>query len=377
MRPSKAIFDLNKLKVNFARIKTIVGDRVEIFPVVKANAYGHGALPVALTLEKNFEIKNFCVANLEEALELKKAGIKGGMIILGGVIPGEEEEIIQNGFKPVVSQEQEIDRLSSIAKKLEKKVTVHLKIDTGMGRIGCLAEELKSFISTLESCEMVEVEGVMSHFSSASLLDKDSKEFTKAQLDNFILLKKGIENTKLKPRYWHIANSAGIINYPGSHLNSVRPGLILYGADPFAEELKEPDESWQPVLSLVSRISIIRRLPGGSSISYGRKTVLSRASKVGIVPIGYADGLPQTTPPGFHFLVRGNWASLLGRVTMDLIVIDLTDVPSAKPGDEVILVGTQGELAIRPEALALASGRITYEFFTNLGGRLVREYIGG
>jgi len=364
---------LNRLRNNFQRIQRLVGSSVELFPVVKADAYGHNSIECAKALIKE-GVKTFCVACAEEAIEILDSGVNARFILLSGVFPGEEKIVVERGLIPVVSEAGACERLAKEAQKQGRNAMVHLKIDTGMGRLGVCPEGFSDLLKSVSHLKRLEIEGVLSHLSSADSHSPEAVKYTKAQIDDFSLIVKALQAQMPSVRYFHLAGSAGMVKYPEARFNSARPGLMLYGANPFYPE-KLAKLNLDPVMSLVSRICLIKTLPQGSRISYGGKTILKRTSRVGVVPAGYADGIPRSAPPGFEFLVKGKPAPLLGVVTMDLIMVDLTDIPEAKPGDEILLFGREGRSELRVEKLAQACHTISYEIFTRLGKRVKREYL--
>ena len=374
MRPCYAKVHLDRLRGNFSELKEMAGGEVELFPVVKADAYGHGSIPCAKALLAE-GVRTFCVACVEEALEIIESGVLARFILLSGVFPGEEKDVVQYGLIPVVSDLETAQRLSLATRANARKVKVHLKVDTGMGRLGVLPEDFSRLYNEIKGLEGVEIEGVLSHLAcSDSLKDKDVA-FTQKQIEDFQVIKQALARQGDGVRYFHLAQSASLVRYPSSYFNSARPGLVIYGADPFyPNQVKMPRV--EPVMSLLSRICLVKTVPQGSTISYGSRTVLKRRSRVGVVPIGYADGVPRSTPAGFHFKVRGEPAPLLGVVTMDFVMVDLTEIPGAKVDDEVLIFGKEPEGEVNASVLAHSAHTISYEIFTRLGKRVKREYLG-
>jgi alanine racemase len=375
MRPCSAKIHLDRLQANFREVKALAGANVELFPVVKADAYGHGAIQCAKALLAE-GARTFCVACVEEALEIIESGVLARFILLSGVFPGEEKEILQYGLIPVLSDLENAQTLSAAAKRQNKKVKVHLKVDTGMGRLGVLPEDFSELYNGVRGMEGLEIEGVLSHLACSDSLKEKDVQFTDKQVQDFQVIKKALSQQDAGIRYFHLAQSAGLMKYPESYFNSSRPGLILYGASPFhPAETGAGAPKVDPVMSLVSKVSLLKTMPQGSSISYGATTIVKRKSRVGVVSIGYADGLPRSVPAGFHFMVKGRPAPLLGVVTMDWIMVDLTEVPEAKTGDEVIIFGKEDEGEVSVSALAHAGRTISYEIFTRLGKRVKREFV--
>ncbi len=371
-RPCIARIYLDRLQSNYRTIKNLVGPGVELFPVVKADGYGHNSVRCGKAL-LSAGAGTFCVACVEEALELMESGVKARFILLSGCFPGDESAVVKAGLVPVVSDLETCGRLSAESRKQRKKVRVQVKVDTGMSRLGVATDGLWEFIGQAGGLPGLEIEGMLSHLSCPDYQGADYLKYTRRQIEDFSLIVNGLRKKKLKLKYYHLAGSAGLIKYPEARFNSVRPGLALYGADPFYPAL-EHSLHLEPVMSLVSRVCLIKNLPAGTRISYGGKSVLERKSRVGVVPLGYADGLPRSTPIGFKFLVRSKPATLLGAVTMDFIMLDLTGIPEAEPGDEILIFGREKSGAVRVEELAEAGQTISYEIFTRLGKRVKREY---
>ena len=365
MRPCFARIHLERLRNNFREMKALAGEAVELFPVVKADAYGHGAIQCAKALLAE-DARTFCVACVEEAREIIDSGILARFILLSGIFPGEEKEVIQYGLIPVVSDFETAESLSAAAKSSGKKIKIHLKVDTGMGRLGILPEDFNRLFSSIKGLEGLEVEGVLSHLSCADSVKGKDTAFTRKQIEDFQVIEKALARSASPIKYFHLAQSAGLVKYPEARFNSGRPGLILYGADPFyPAEVRLP--RIEPVMGLMTKVMLVKTVPQGSSISYGAATVVKRKSRVGVVPIGYDDGLPRSLPAGFHFSVRGNPAPLLGVVTMDLIMINLTEIPDAKAGDDVIIFGKEPEGEVNVSALAHSARTIAYEIFCPAG----------
>ncbi len=371
-RPLKALIHLERLKKNYQHLKELVGEGVELFPVIKANAYGHGAFQCARAL-KELGVKRFCVASLEEALELIEQGIDAEFILLSGVFPEEEPAVVRFGLIPCLSDLETARRLNQEALRQGRKARVHIKLDTGMGRLGFLPEEIGKVVEELAEMKGLELEGVLSHLSQADSSSQEAEEYSQKQIQDFSLLAEAVKKKISGLKYFHLAGSAGLIRYPRARFNSARPGIFLYGANPFYPETSPIMP--EPVMSLVSEVALIKTLPAGSKISYRGKTTLKKTTRVAVVPVGYADGLPRSILPGFEFLVNGKPAPLLGVVTMDLIILDLSACPQAKPGDEVLLYGRENQAELRVEKLADSAGTISYELLVRVGRRAKKQFI--
>ncbi|MFO8058130.1 MAG: alanine racemase [bacterium] len=390
-RPTRAEICMASLRHNleliWRRSQAEGTEPPEIIPVVKADAYGHGAVEVSRRL-LGFGVKWLAVACLEEAIELDEAGLfedgSAGVIILGPLISGELEEIAARGFVPVISDRADLEKIESEAPGEGLRAVLYL--DTGMGRTGILAEQANEVCDRVRKMEGLEIVGLFSHFPAADGIDEEDRRYTEAQIEDFRLLSQTILESFPDCRLLSIANSSGIFYHPRSAMNAVRPGICLYGVRP-ASDLEEPGEL-RPVMRWTTRIVQVRELPAGAFVSYGRKTVLKRPSRLALLPVGYADGLSRRLPPGFPLSVRARPAPLTGVVTMDLTVIDITDIPEARLGDRVLLMGREsgrrldefGEpenalTEIPAEVHAREAGTIPYEILTSVGPRVKREYI--
>lgn len=334
----------------------------ELMPVIKAGAYGHGLEPVARRLDKD-GISFFGVANAGEARRLSQAGIRTKPFILGPTFPEEREEIVLNNWCCTLSSIEEARHFQSLAEMYDKTFLVHLAVDTGMGREGFLPEQLGSVCEPLRAMKNLVVDGVMSHFPVA---DEDVPDTQ----DEIGLFTRCVETLQqhFRLRYRHIAASAGELGYEVPIANLARPGLLLYGVAPMASIY---DGVLRPTLRLSSRVSLVRELPAGHGVSYGRTYVTKRPTLVATIGIGYADGWSRhLSGKGARVYLNGHYCPMLGRVTMDQIMADVTDVPFVAPGDEVELIGPH----IPVTEVAKLAGTIVWEIFTGLGPRLPRLY---
>lgn len=336
--------------------------------VIKANGYGLGAVPVARALTG--EVKMFGVATLDEALELRAAGIQTPILLLGARVPEERETVVANGFVPCISSVSEAKAWDALAMQQGKApFAVHVAIDTGMGRIGFAEPNWNArTIRALASLKHLRIEGIASHFPSA---DEDPR-FTRKQIQRFGALQMLAVEHGLKPRLAHIGNSAGVLGYPELHTVSslVRPGLMLFGVSPIAA--RQP--LLKPVLTWKTHITLLRDVPKGHSVSYGRTFITKKPTRVATLAVGYADGYPRhLSGKGAEVLIRGHRCPMLGRVTMDQIMVDASALP-VKIGDEAVLIGKQGKEEITPTELAQKAGTIPWEILTRLTSRVRRVY---
>lgn len=356
MRPSTIVINLRNLKENIRRIKGMT--RSKILAVVKADAYGHGALKIAETLEGE-GVEWFGVGIFEEGAELREGGIKGNIVILSQEFPERIREILEYNLIPCISDFSFLQELEIEARKKDRKAQFFLFLDTGMGRYGILPDSLPSFLDRLNSFTHVEMLGVMSHFPSA---DKD-QEYTNKQLSRFLEITKNLPRGIIRC----IGNSSAFLRLKKSHLEMVRIGILLYGIPPFP--IKE--HGFKPVMQIKSRISFIKELPEGSSVSYGRTCVLDRKTKIGVVPIGYAHGYDRQLSNRGWMIVRKQKAHIKGVVTMDATMIDVTHIQGVRQGDEVVIMDDD----IDAWTLAGLAGTIPYEIVSRMGKRLPRDYI--
>ncbi len=334
----------------------------ELMPVIKAGAYGHGLEPVARRLD-NDGIVFFGVANAGEARRLNQAGIRTTPFILGPAFPEEREEIVASNWCCTISSLEEAAHFESLAALVDKQFTVHLALDTGMGREGFLPEQLGSIIEPLKGMKHLVIDGAMSHFPSA---DEDVP-FTQSEIERFTDCLQ-LLGAHFPLNYRHIAASAGQLGYEVPAANLARPGLLLYGVGPMASIY---DSVLKPTLRLSSRVSLVRELPAGHGVSYGRTHITQGPTRVATIGIGYADGWNRhLSGKGARVFINGHSCPMLGRVTMDQIMADVTHVPHVAPGDEVELIGPHIPVA---EVAARAS-TIVWEIFTGLGPRLPRIY---
>ena len=363
-RPTWAEVDLKAIEHNYKEIKKRVGKNINIMAVVKASAYGHGMIESSRVLEK-LKTAYLGVATLDEALVLRRHNIKLPILILGSVLPEEAKAAIENNTTLTLCN---IELLNALKKLSPKKVKVHIKIDTGMGRIGVWHEKAADFIKNVKKVKNIEIEGIYTHFSIAGR----DKLFTQYQIDSFENIIAHLEKENIVIPFKHAANSIACVDLRKSHLNMVRPGIIVYGIYPkrtFPKLIK-----LKPAFSLKTKIVFVKDTPPGRSISYGRTHITKSNTKVATIPIGYADGYGRILSNKAEVLVRGFRAPLIGKVTMDQAMIDVGHIKGVKVGDEVTLIGKQKREEIRIEKLARLSGTIPYEIVTGITSRVPRIY---
>lgn len=367
-RPVWVEIDLDNLEFNLEQIKSNISGDTQIMAVVKANAYGHGAIPIARTLIKG-GVHRLGVALPEEGVELREAGISLPIHVLGEAINGQFDLIIDYDLIPTVARMETLETLNNMARERGIRKKVHIKIDTGMGRIGLQAAEGINFIKYGAKLSNIELEGLMTHFATA---DEGDKEYTYKQWEKFKNLFQELEGAGIKVPIKHAANSATIIDLRDFQLDMVRPGIALYGLLP-SSEVKAV--KLKPVLSWKAKIDFIKEVPVGTPISYGATYITDKKSKIATIPLGYADGYSRLLSNKAYVLINGQKAPIRGRVCMDQFMVDITDIPDLRVGDEVVLIGNQGKNSITATDLACLIGTINYEILTNISLRVPRKYI--
>jgi len=371
-RPTIVEIDLSAVRDNVRAIRSLIGPAVEIIGVVKADAYGHGAIPVARTLAAE-GVKRFGVALVEEGAALREAGITGEVLVLGALLPEQAPEIVEQGFEAALSDLDFVRRLDEVSRRRRgPPIGVHVKLDTGMGRFGFPLERALDVICELAGLRGLRLAGAMTHFPSADEAGPgDGVEFTRGQIGAFLKIREAIAAAGIRVPLWHAANSAGILLHPESHLDAVRPGLALYGGFPAAQV--PPPTKLRQAMTLKTRIVLVRDFAAGATLGYGRTFRTARASRIAALPIGYADGFSRANSNKGQALVRGRRAPIVGRVSMDTVLVDVTGVPGAEAGDEVVLYGRQGEAEISIVEAAETLGTIPYELMTSLTARVPRK----
>lgn len=372
-RPTIAEIDLSALHHNFQMIRSSIPRRTEILAVVKADAYGHGFMDISRELEK-LGVNAFGVAFLAEGIQLRKSGIDKPILLLGGVYPGQERKCIGYNISTTVFTIEQALALNHAAGKLFRKAQLHLKIDTGMGRLGVPYLSTPEFLGELNKLPNIALEGIISHFASADELDESGQYFTRLQAERFNWALAEVRKAGFSPRYIHIANSAASLlrEIPGCNL--IRPGISLYGALPSADFQGKLDI--KPVMSLKSRIAMLKWVEPGTTISYARRFTTETKTLIASVPVGYADGYPRSLTNKGEVLIRGQRAKVAGTVCMDWIMLDVTSIADVAVGDEVVLLGPDHNgNSIQAEELANWAGTIPYEIFCGISKRVPRVYL--
>jgi len=365
-RPTLCYIDHDALRWNFRQIRTAVGPEVKILSMVKANGYGHGAPAVAKTLAAEGS-EAFGVATIEEGIELRRHGIVAPILVLAGVYLEQLDLFFEHGLTPVVHDVDGLQRLDAEVSRRAATLPAHLKIDTGMGRIGFPSAEIDSWLPRLQELRAINLEGVFSHFSQAESVEG---QYTHKQLKIFQSVVRRLRSEGIAPPLVHLANSAATITLPAAYFSMVRPGLILYGVYPAPAMTKQI--LLRPVLSWKTRILQLKKVPAKTSISYGQTFITKRESLIATLPMGYADGYPRLLSNCGEALVGGKRAPVAGRVCMDLTMIDVTDIRGIQQGDEAVLLGRQGDAIISADEMAAWANTISYEILTSIGARVPR-----
>ena len=370
--PTQAEIDLDALAFNVAQVRRLGGKGKKILAVVKANAYGHGAIGIARELEA-LGVDFLGVAFIEEGIKLRKAGIQKPILILGGIFPFHVKKIFTFRLTPVVFDLALARALDAEGKRQNHVLPVHIKIDTGMNRLGIPFDQTENFFTGLQSVNFLKVEGVLSHFSSAHLRDKESRNYTADQTKKFKKSLSLIRGLNFDPPLIHMANSSAIIEELIPDFTMVRAGLMLYGAYP-SDDLKDTHLSLKPVMSLKTHVIQIKTVPSETPISYSRTFYTKKESLIATIAIGYGDGYHYRLSNRGKVLIQGKKVPLVGSVCMDLIMADVTELPGVKPEEEVVLFGRQGEVTISVEEVAQWADTIPYEILCGISSRVPRIY---
>ncbi len=364
-----AEIDLGTIAHNVRLLREQVGLDVEMFAVVKANGYGHGALAAARTALAH-GASRLAVARVAEGVELREGGIDAPILVMGYHIPAESGLFVDYELTTTVNTAVCAQTLSAIAKQQNKTATIHVKVDTGMGRYGLLPDEIAPFLDEISQLPNLDIEGLYTHFAVA---DEADKTYSRQQFAIFQDVLARVEAAGHHIRLRHAANSAAALELPEMRLDGVRAGIALYGLEP--NNVFNPESLLRPALTLKSHVARLRTLPAGSSISYGRTYTTTRPTPVALIPVGYGDGYHRLHSNRGCVLIRGQRAPIVGRVCMDQFVVDVTGIAGVQQDDEVILIGTQGDESIRAEEVSRWAETINYEVTTSLLPRVPRVYI--
>ena len=371
--PTWAEVSLSALRHNFRAVKKLVGDNVSICAVVKADAYGHGSPACAQALEAE-GAPWFGVTGTEEAMDLRRAGIAARLLLMTGFWKGEEDEVVANNLTPVVWEPWHVERLNRAARKRQTGLPVHLKIDTGMTRLGASKEALPGLCEALAACENLKLEGVSTHFASVRDPEKTRKQAALFEEGLAVLSANG-----LYPALVHMANSAATLARSETWKTMVRPGIALYGYS----RSPSPDSTQgganapllRPVLSWKTRVISVKDVAAGQAIGYGGTFVTQQKSRIAVLPVGYADGFHRLLSNRGRVIIRGDYAPVAGRVSMDLTTVDVTQIPSVEIGDEVILIGRTNGKNVDAREHARICETIPYEITCSISKRVPRIYL--
>lgn len=371
-RPNWAEVSLPALRRNFRALRQLAGAGAEICAVVKADAYGHGARECARALQAE-GAGWFGVTSTAGGLHLRQSGITGRILLMTGFWPGDEPELAHYRLTPAVWESWHVERLQQAVPAAADALPVHLKVDSGMGRLGVAPAELPAILEQLRRAPRLSLEGVFTHLASAEVV---GAEDVARQLACFERALADIRGAGFAPRYVHAANSAALVCLPQARYNLVRPGISLYGYYlPFSGAAVQPP-ALEPVLSWKTRVISLRQFAAGCALGYNGTYVTRRPSRIAVLPVGYADGLSRRLSSCGRVIVRGAYAPLVGRVSMDLSLADVTDVPGVEIGDEVILIGGDGALRLTAWEHARAADTIPYEVLCAISKRVPRKYAG-
>ena len=364
--------DLDAIWENMVHMKENIAEKTKILAVIKTDGYGHGGVPIAKMLEQLDFMFGYAAATYEEAHVLREAGVKKPILILGYTFPYCYEELIREEIRPAVYRRDTVEELATAAAKVGKKAKVHIKVDTGMGRIGITPdEEGLEFVRFLMGHPELEVEGIFTHFAKSDEEDKTSANHQLALFQNFI--DRIQTELGLTIPVKHCSNSAAILEMPQANMDMVRAGITTYGLYP-SEEVSKDIVPLRAAMSLYSHIVYCKTIHAGQSVSYGGLFTAQKDTRVATIPVGYGDGYPRSLSGKGYVLIRGKKAPILGRVCMDQFMVDISEIPGVMEGDKVTLLGVDGTERITAEELGELSGRFNYEFVCDLGKRIPRVY---
>ena len=375
-RPTWAEVNLDNLAYNFRQIKKILTPKVKILVTIKADAYGHGLVPVAKRLA-SCKADWLGVASIDEGIKLREANIDLPILILGLILKRDTKPLFRYRLTPTICDIALASVLNKKAGAFGRPINVHIKVDTGMGRIGVLAKDASELVKRAHKLKFINIEGIFTHFPLADM----DKDFTLQQIDLFNRLIYQLKKEGINIPLIHAANSMGIIGYKNSHFNMVRPGLAIYGLYPKenfpakagSRQMRE-NITLKPVLSLKTKVIYTKRVPAGSGISYGHDYITKKDTTIVTLPIGYGDGYPRNLSNKAEVLIGGRRFKISGKICMDQLMVDVGNL-AVRVGDEVVLIGSQGKNKITAEELAGLSGTIPYEIVCGLGSRIPRVYI--
>ena len=377
MRPTWAEISLSALRENFRAVQSHVGPRVTVCAVIKADAYGHGATPCALSLE-SAGAKWLGVTTTDEGMPLRSAGVRSRILLMTGFWRGEEDEVVRQNLTATVWEPWHVEVLSDAVQRLGAgSQPIHLKIDSGMGRLGVTLAELPSMCRVIQRASHIVLEGVSTHFASSEVTDAPE---TQLQIENFERALRIVKDAGLSPALCHMDNTGGILARPDSWRDMVRPGIALYGytlplRSTKASADSRPTIRVRPALSWRTRIISIRQFAAGQPVGYGGTYTTTSPSRIAVLPVGYADGYRRALSNRGRVIIRNGYAPIVGAVSMDLTLVDVSRIPGAAEGDDAMLIGSRGSLKVDAAELAELSGTVPYEILCGISKRVPRVHL--
>ena len=367
-----AKIDLDAIAYNMEQMKQNIRPETKVMAVIKADGYGHGAVQIAEMMERWNYIWGFAVATLDEAVVLRTEGIQKPILVLGCVFPDQYMEMLKHEIRMNIYTEEMAESISRMAAREGKTAYMHIKLDTGMSRLGFgINEQSAETIKRISKMPNVNMEGIFTHFTKA---DEKDKSFTKKQIQEFVWMTERLKEKNVRFTYEHCSNSAGIIDVPEANFDIVRAGISTYGLYP-SEEVDKTNVKLKPALALKSHVAFVKEIERGTPVSYGGTFVTKEKMKIATIPVGYADGYPRSLSNKGYVLIRGKKAPILGRVCMDQFMVDVTQIEGVSFGDKVTMIGKDGNEILPVEVLSELSGRFNYEFVCDLGKRIPRVYV--
>ena len=367
-----AKIDLDAIAYNMEQMKQNIRPETKVMAVIKADGYGHGAVQIAEMMERWNYIWGFAVATLDEAVVLRTEGIQKPILVLGCVFPDQYMEMLKHEIRMNIYTEEMAESISRMAAREGKTAYMHIKLDTGMSRLGFgINEQSAETIKRISKMPNVNMEGIFTHFTKA---DEKDKSFTKKQIQEFVWMTERLKEKNVRFTYEHCSNSAGIIDVPEANFDIVRAGISTYGLYP-SEEVDKTNVKLKPALALKSHVAFVKEIESGTPVSYGGTLVAKEKMKIATIPVGYADGYPRSLSNKGYVLIRGKKAPILGRVCMDQFMVDVTQIEGVSFGDKVTMIGKDGNEILPVEVLSELSGRFNYEFVCDLGKRIPRVYV--
>ena len=367
-----ARIDLDAIEYNMEMIRKNVSEETKMMAVMKTDGYGHGATPIAKLLDTKEYMWGCAVATHDEAILLKTAGIKKPILVLGCVFPEDREEMIKNDIRMTCYTEERAKAVSELAVSMNKKAYIHIKLDTGMSRLGFpVNQESLEAIKRISKLPNLIMEGMYTHFSKA---DEFDKSFTQKQIDSYMWIKNELAERGVLFDYYHCSNSAGIIDLKAANMDLVRAGILTYGLYP-SDEVEKNNVPLRPAMELISHIVHVKWVEAGTPVSYGGTYVTNKRTKIATIPVGYGDGYPRSLSNKGYVLIHGQKAPIIGRICMDQFMVDVTNIDNVEFADKVTLIGYDDEEHLPVEVLSELSGRFNYEFVCDLSKRIPREFL--